>query len=169
MTPANQLYFDFEGSACRKIPLSGDRYCIIEAGDYERFRIWKWRLVAGYVSRSTRVGGKNRNVSMHREILGLAYGDKRQGHHINHNPLDNRRSNLRIVTAQQNSTDQRKKASASGLKGASWRKDAKRWRASIMVNYRTIHLGYYDSAEAAHAAYRIAAVRYQGEFARFSN
>lgn len=154
----------------REIPLALGRVAIVDAADYEWLSQWKWRLQCGYVSRSTRAGGgKSRAILMHREILGLSRGDRRQGHHINHDPLDNRRSNLGIVTAQQNSTDQRKKEGASGLKGASWRKDAKRWRASIMVNYKTIHLGYYDSAEAAHAAYRIAAKHYQGDFARFSN
>ncbi len=153
----------------RELILTTGQTCIIDAENYEWLNRWKWRLNAGYVTRSTRAGGRNSAFLIHREILGLQRGNKLQGHHINHNTLDNRRINLEIVTAQQNSTDQRKFAGASGLKGASWRKDAKRWRASIMVNYRTIHLGYYGSAEEAHAAYKVAAVLYQGKFARFRN
>jgi hypothetical protein len=35
-----------------------------------------------------------------------------------------------------------------------------------MVNYKSTHLGYFDTAEAAHAAYCEAAKRLHGAFAR---
>lgn len=44
---------------------------------------------------------------MHRRILGLKCGDKRQGDHVNHKTLDNRPNNLRIVTPRGNSENMR--------------------------------------------------------------
>lgn len=53
------------------------------------------------------MNGKNYSVSMHREILGLKRGDRRQGDHKNHDTLDNRRNNLRIVTNRGNHANRR--------------------------------------------------------------
>ncbi len=44
---------------------------------------------------------------MHREIMGLVFGDKRFVDHINRNPLDNRRSNLLITTNRGNQENRR--------------------------------------------------------------
>lgn len=41
-------------------------------------------------------------ILMHREIMGLKPGDPQHVDHRNGDPLDNRRSNLRVVTAAQN-------------------------------------------------------------------
>ncbi|GAH21431.1 unnamed protein product, partial [marine sediment metagenome] len=48
--------------------------------------------------RGIRRGGKNIQIPMHRQILGLKPGDGKIVDHINRNPLDNRRVNLRIVS-----------------------------------------------------------------------
>src|SRR3954466_3760097 len=47
--------------------------------------------------------------------------------HINRNPLDNRRSNLRLGTHAQNSRNKFQKNSPSGFKGVYWAKDKKKW------------------------------------------
>ena len=75
--------------------------------------------------------------------------------HINGEPLDNKISNLRDVPCSQNLQNQRRaqQRSKSGLLGASFHAARKRWRAQIAVNSKTIHIGYFNTAEAAHQAY----------------
>lgn len=56
---------------------------------------------------------------MHRTILGLGAGDKRQVDHWDHDGLNNRRSNLRIASQRDNSRNVRKHHGASRFKGVS--------------------------------------------------
>ncbi len=85
--------------------------------------------------------------------------------HINGIPIDNRITNLRCATRGQNAANARRaKNNTSGFKGAYWQHG--RWQAIISVNKQRMSLGFFDSAEEAHAAYCSAAYKYFGEFAR---
>jgi hypothetical protein len=87
---------------------------------------------------------------------------------VDHRDLDglhNWWSNLREADKVQNGANMRMhRRNKSGFKGVSYR--AGRFRATIRVNGRQKWLGYHDTAEAAHEAYRIAAIERSGEFAR---
>lgn len=86
--------------------------------------------------------------------------------HINRDRADNRFSNLREATEQQNSCNRAKSQnSKSGFKGVSLFRNGK-WQAQIGVKRKKIFLGYFDRAEDAHAAYCEAAKKAFGEFAR---
>jgi hypothetical protein len=84
--------------------------------------------------------------------------------HVNRNPSDNRWGNLREATVSQNLANSYRGNAASGLKGAYRHKD--KWRASISINGKNILLGVFATAEEAHDAYKSAAERQFGEFAR---
>lgn len=85
--------------------------------------------------------------------------------HINMKRADNRWSNLRVATHSQNLANVRAHAdNASGIKGVLVYNG--RWRAMIKVGGKSLHLGLFDTAEAASAAYCAAARKYFGEFAR---
>lgn len=87
--------------------------------------------------------------------------------HIDGDPKNNRRSNLRLCSCADNQKNQRRHSNnTSGFKGVHWNKQRKRWRAEIMINRRTVHLGYFDTPEQASAAYQDAAVHLFGEFKR---
>jgi hypothetical protein len=87
--------------------------------------------------------------------------------HINGDGFDNRIGNLRLATSTQNHGNARTpKHNTSGLKGAYWDKRAGRWLAQIKHQRKQHHLGYFDTAEEAHAAYVEAARRLHGAFAR---
>jgi hypothetical protein len=73
--------------------------------------------------------------------------------HINEDKLDNRIDNLREATRRQNMQNVRRhKHNTSGYKGVAWHHQRSKWRAYIFDNYRQIHLGLFDSREAAAAA-----------------
>lgn len=86
--------------------------------------------------------------------------------HINGNRADNRIENLRPATKVQNAANRAiRKSNVSGVKGVSFRSDSKKWRAQIMVNYKTTNLGSFVHKEDAIAAYQAAVKKYNGEFA----
>jgi hypothetical protein len=78
--------------------------------------------------------------------------------HIDGDPLNNRLNNLRVVDRAGNSQNRRKahRDNASGLLGATWNKQHKRWQAKLVANKVRHHLGYFDTPEEAHAAYMAA-------------
>lgn len=87
--------------------------------------------------------------------------------HENTIKSDNRWDNLRKATRGQNRGNTRAyKNNTSGLKGVSFNKRTARWAAQIQKDGVKVGLGYYATAEDAHAAYVIAAKKYFGEFAR---
>jgi hypothetical protein len=66
--------------------------------------------------------------------------------HINQNRQDNRISNLRMVTNQQNSFN-------TNAKGYYWHKKNKKWRSKIHVNGKRIYLGYFNTEIEARQSY----------------
>lgn len=87
--------------------------------------------------------------------------------HINCNPADNRIANLRLATASENQRNKRAYANnKSGHKGVTWYAPNRRWVAKIRLHGRLYHLGYFDDVDLAAAAYREAAIRMHGDFAR---
>lgn len=94
-------------------------------------------------------------------------GDLDQVDHINLNRSDNRIENLRKATHGQNSINTRAKShNKSGLKGAHFDKRNNLFRARIVIDGKQIWLGYFATAEEAHAEYcRMAAVAH-GSFHR---
>lgn len=85
--------------------------------------------------------------------------------HVDGDPLNNTRSNLRIATRAQNRANSiANRNSDTGIKGV--RRRGTRYRAEITVNKKTKYIGTYDTPEAAHAAYVEAAKKHFGEFAR---
>jgi hypothetical protein len=146
---------------------AGGHVAIVDAADYEWLMQWKWFGAENYPGKIyvIRTEGRNRQLKMHREILGLTRGDDRIADHINGNTLDNRRCNLRIATNAQNGHNRGASSNnKAGFKGVS--RNGNRWRAYIMVNAKSIYLGSHPTPEAAYAAYRSAAEKYHGEFAR---
>lgn len=92
--------------------------------------------------------------------------------HRNRDPLDNRRSNLRVATRSQNGAnrlaDRRKAGETSRFKGVAWDRARGRWHAWIHVDGKTRSLGRHSTEEAAAAAYNAAAMEAWGEFARLN-
>lgn len=112
--------------------------------------------------------GKKR-ILLHRFLLNINK-TKIQIDHINGDGLDNRKSNLRICNNYQNSKNRKKsnKKTSSKYKGVSLKKSTGKWRCYIMLNYKEIHIGYFEKEIDAAKAYDEAAIKYFGEFARLN-
>lgn len=104
-------------------------------------------------------GLKQRNLG--RVVLGLP--SHLVPDHINSDPLDNRRSNLRPATVAQNGRNRRpmKRTLPKGV-----HKDGGVFRARIRVDGKLLSLGRFGTAAEAHEAYATAALEHFGEFAR---
>lgn len=67
--------------------------------------------------------------------------------HINHDTLDNRKSNLRICTPRENSENMI--TIKTGYVGITLYKPTKKWRAGIYINNKGYHIGYYNTIQEA--------------------
>jgi hypothetical protein len=127
-----------------------------------------WRVVALRNGRGVvrpylrnRVDG-SKTVAVGRFLTGATDGVVVD--HVNGNPWDNRRNNLRICTQRENALNCGLSARHSvGLKGVSHVKN--RFKAQIHIEGRTRFLGSFLTAELAAEAYDTAARENFGEFA----
>jgi len=87
--------------------------------------------------------------------------------HINGDPSDDRFSNLREVTHQENSCNRGKSCNnTSGFSGVRYREHHRKWEARISVNRKTVWRAYAASAQEAAALRRAALPLFHGRFAR---
>jgi len=101
----------------------------------------------------SRDGAARQTVLMSRAIL-QANGPSQVVDHINGNKLDNRRSNLRIVTPAENAQNRRlNRDNKSGYRGVSWHKGRESWQAHAKLAGHQHYLGLFDDPrEAARVA-----------------
>ena len=126
----------------------------IDKEDLKKIRGYKWCLDSdGYVHNMK----NKKETKLHQLILGKP----QMGYNIDHkfgDKLDNRKSELRFSTFQQNSRNRK-------VKGYSWNKGMKKWEAQICVNYKNIKLGYFIDKQDAIKARKEAELKYFGKFA----
>lgn len=90
--------------------------------------------------------------------------------HINGDPWDCRKQNMRVITQKQNSYNCRiRKNNKSGYKGVSYSNSRNRYESCICVDGKTRHLGRYKTAIEAAIAYNKAASFYFGEYAKLNS
>ncbi len=125
-----------------------DTNAIVDILDYNLIKDYKWSLTTyGYVINNTK------KILLHNLIMGITKPNKdREVDHIDRNKLNNTRKNLRIVNRQINNlnTGNQKNNKSSGLKGVCWHKQHNKWRAYIMLDWKQIHLGLFDTKEEAY-------------------
>lgn len=142
----------------KKIKLSQGEFAIVDSEDFEKINQHNWYCDNNRAVRNSKMVSyqRGKKILMHREVMGASDGS--QIDHINRNPLDNRKINLRIVTASQNQMNR-------VVGGVYWHKRAKKWQVTISKNRKQRHIGYFESKEVAVKARREAERKYFGEYA----
>lgn len=101
-----------------------------------------------YINKFDPDKGKQIRCMLHRLIMEPPQGMVVD--HINHDGLDNRKENLRVVTHQQNMQNQLiNKNNKSGFKNVSWCETNQKWVARVKVDGKYCYLGNYNDAESA--------------------
>jgi hypothetical protein len=151
----------------REIPLTRGRIALVDDEDYAKLSQWRWCLNAdksGHETASAYINQKK--VKMHRIIMGVT-DQLICVDHIDGNPLNNQRSNLRLCSKAINNRNRKKiKVGHSIYKGVSWHKRIEKWSSQIALNKEKIHIGYYLTEKEAAIAYDKAAIKLFGEHAR---
>lgn len=136
----------------------------VDDDDYQEVSKHSWHLTNGYPSRH-RNDGSGKKMYLHRFVAKTP--DNLHTDHINGDKLDNRKANLRNVTASQNHMNRRKdgrKGLTSALKGAQYHKASGLWRSRIKVGDKHLSLGYFKTEMEAHTAYIQAAKEHFGDY-----
>ena len=151
----------------KKIKLSGNNelYALVDDEDYDRLCEWKWQLdKRGYARRNASKKGLDgvirwKTVLMHRAVLGVEYNDASElcVDHINGNPLDNRKENLRIVNYSENASNRHKTTASTKVLRVS--KCGNGYIARIRVNKNSVYIGSFATITEA----EIAIKKYQQE------
>ena len=159
----------------KKIQLNGHNYykgikrvkgwALVDDSDFEYLNQWKWSLSRrGYIVRREKIDGKSKMIKMHRQIMKTP--EHLSTDHVNGNPLDNQRKNLRICTHSQNIMNSKiRKDNKSGVRGVDWDKARQKWHSRICVDQNKINLGCFVDKEEAIVARKKAELKYFGEFA----
>ena len=132
---------------------------LIDLEDVDNVKEYKWHLnnSTGYVNNN-----KNK-LLLHRFIMDCP--KDKVVDHVNHDPLDNRKENLRVCTHQENIMNSSlSKNNTSGITGVAWDKQHNKWRSQIKINRKSITLGLFNTKEEAIEARKQAELEYFGEY-----
>jgi len=151
----------------RYIPLTKNKFAIVDEEDYERLARFKWCVSCTGRKKlyACRMDGR-RVIKMHREIMRPARGLVVD--HIDGNGLNNCRANLRVCTYSQNLCNRQKYRGATPYKGVFYRKDRDKYYARISFAGRKHYLGLYDDPVEAAKAYDRKARELHGPYARLN-
>ena len=149
-----------------KIPLTKGMHAIIDAQDVERVSQFTWYAAhsSGGVHYAKAHMKDGRNEYLHRFLLDLPDVEV---DHVDGDPLNNRRSNLRLATSSENKANRRADQGRTLPKGV-YLTHTGRYEAKLQKGDLRVFIGVFDSPEDAARAYDEAAILHFGEFARLN-
>lgn len=129
---------------------------------------------ASYVAaRSINPRGEKQTLLLHRVILGRMLGREltkdEEVDHVDLDPLNNTRKNLRLATATQNNYNKIPMPNKHGYPGIHFHKGCRSrpWQAVVWHQKKSHSAGYFATPEEAYEAYCSKLKELAGEFARF--
>ena len=160
----------------KEIQLSQSWFCknkgkyvaLVDDEDYDSLNQFRWNVHKDgnslYATRNIIVDGNRRLKSMHGQIMNGKWID-----HIDHDGLNNQKSNLRFCSLSENLRNARKHNNCSSTyKGVNFHKLNKNWTARIQINGKQIYLGSFASEIDAAKAYNAKAIELFLEFANLN-
>lgn len=148
---------------------------LIDKEDYERLIGNGWSLSLtehGYIFCNKYLGKKDGKYKYERKYLHALIMGTPKGlftDHINGNRLDNRKKNLRICSAGQNTYNMKSNhGTSSSHKGVYKHSVNNRWIAQIRKAGKTEYLGSFKTEKEAALTYNRRAVELHGDFARLN-
>lgn len=161
----------------KKIPLTQGKFALVDDEDWEHLSKFHWMARRNrysnklkfkwYAYRLTpRNNYARKTIYLHHEIMKTKLID-----HINGDGLDNRKNNLRKCSRSENqrnrSVSNNSKIGLKGVRFDSRKGRVKRFYATITHEKKIYFLGFFMTKEEAHEAYKQAAIKYHGEFAKW--
>lgn len=144
----------------------GNFEVFVDDEDYDDImkRSWSISKNGNYTRVEARINGTV--IRLHRYILKLEKGNPITVDHINRNPLDNRKINLRLCTQEQNIRNCNTKENKTGYRGVYRNHGDGKYRACYSFKNKTVHIpGNWDTPEDAAKARDEAILKVSGEFA----
>lgn len=135
----------------KEIRLTQGYHALVDDEDYDIVNQHNWRVNEHrkHPIKYAIASIDKQQVSLHRFLMNPP--EDREVDHVNGDGLDNRRSNLRIVTHRENQQNLHRKSS-SKYPGVSWVAKRKQWRSGIHYKGKEIFLGSFNKSEEKEAA-----------------
>jgi hypothetical protein len=140
-----------------------NREFYFDMDDYNKIKDYCWlehKMSDGYCALETTDSINRKTIRMHYLIFSK-YCD-----HVDRNPFNNRKFNLRNATNSENSINRGlKSTNSSGVTGVYFKKSINKWVAYLYYNKKQMHLGTFLNKDDAVKARLTAEKKYYGEFA----
>lgn len=155
--------YDLTGDYGIGYTLKGEEFWF-DLEDYDRIKDYCWcKNKRGYIISTD--GKTRKTILLHRVITNCLNELVPDHIHGKETRYDNRKSNLRICSTQENCMNSGLyKNNTSGVTGVIWHKRDKIWESWIRVNYKKIYLGRFEKFEDAVKARKQAEEKYFGEY-----
>ena len=155
----------------RLLPLAGqngrNRVALVDEDVYAWAIVYRWFVNdRGYIHRNRlrREFELGSTVRLHNLILPPVQGQVVD--HINRDPLDNRRANLRLVTPAQNAMNRRSREGRSRFRGVSGHEGS--WQCKLRIANQELRLGRYSDERDAARIYDLIAALLLGDAAQLN-
>ena len=134
--------------------------------DYDKIKDYCWHYdERGYVRTSI----NRKHVRLHRYLMGVddknIFVDHRKHPPRDEHKVDNRKSNLRIVTPKENvSNSSLAKNNTSGATGVFWHNEKHKWRVTFPFDGKCKHIGYFKNFNDAVEKRKQLEIKYFGQY-----